>query len=88
MTLANDVLVRIPVANLTSADITLDTHGRDCSFKSDPTHSIVVKRVKIFKTEKNAEIQLVRPTEVCGKILSFKSVKASLLFSNVIDADH
>ena len=37
------------------------------------------------------EIQLVRPTEVCGKILSvkngYKSVKTALLLSNVIDAD-
>ena len=33
---------------------------------SDPTRSIVVKWVKIFKTEKTIEIQLVRLTEVCG----------------------
>ena len=36
------------------------------------------------------EIQLVRVTEVCGKVLSeknaYKSVKTAL--SNVIDADH
>ena len=50
--------------------------------------------VKIFKTEKTIEIQLVRLTEVCGKVLSeenvYKSVKTALLFykSNVIDADH
>ena len=48
--------------------------------------------VKIFKTEKPIEIHLVRLTEVCGKVLSeknaFKSVKTSLLLSNVIDADH
>ena len=48
--------------------------------------------VKIFKTEKIIEIQLVRLTEVCGKVLSkenvYKSVKTSLLLSNVIDADH
>ena len=48
--------------------------------------------VKIFKTEKTIEIQPVRPTEVCGKVLSekngCKSVKTSLLLSNVIDADH
>ena len=48
--------------------------------------------VKIFKTEKTIEIRLVRPTEVCGKVLSekyaFKSVKTALLLSNVIDADH
>ena len=39
--------------------------------------------VKIFKTEKTIEIQLVRPTEVCGKVLSkenaYKSVKTALL---------
>ena len=48
--------------------------------------------VKIFKTEKTIEIQLVRLTEVCGKVLSeknaYKSVRTSLLLSNVIDADH
>ena len=48
--------------------------------------------VKIFKTEKTIEIQLVRLTEVCGKVLSeknaYKSVKTALLLSNVIDTDH
>ena len=48
--------------------------------------------VKIFKTEKTIEILLVRLIEVCGKVLSekyaYKSVKAALLLSNVIDADH
>ena len=48
--------------------------------------------VKIFKTEKTIEIQLVRQTEVCGKVLSgknaCKSVKTALLLSNVIDVDH
>ena len=47
--------------------------------------------VKIFKTEKTIEIQLVRLTEVCGKVPSeknaYKSVKTPLLLSNVIDAD-
>ena len=45
----------------------------------------MVKWVKIFKTEKTIEIQLVRLTEVCGKVLSEKN---ALLLSNVIDADH
>ena len=48
--------------------------------------------VKIFKTEKTIEIQLVRLNEVCGKVLSeknaYKSAKTALLLSNVIDADH
>ena len=48
--------------------------------------------VKIFKTEKTIEIQLVRPTEVNGKVLSkenaYKSVKTALLLSNLIVADH
>ena len=48
--------------------------------------------VKIFKTEKTIEIDLVRLTEVCGKVLckknAYKSVKTALLLSNVIDADH
>ena len=53
---------------------------------------MLVKWVKIFKTEKTIEIQLVRLTEVCGKVLSeknaYKSIKTALLLSNVIDADH
>ena len=48
--------------------------------------------VKIFKTEKTIEIQLVRLTEVCGKVLSeknaYKSVKTALLLSNVVDVEH
>ena len=48
--------------------------------------------VKIFKTEKTIEIQLVRLNEVRGKVLSeknaYKSVKTALLLSNAIDADH
>ena len=48
--------------------------------------------VKIFKTEKMIEIQIVRLTEVCGKVSSeknaYKSVQPALLLSNVIDADH
>ena len=52
----------------------------------------MVKRVKIFNTEKNIEIQLVRPTEVYGEVLSEKnaymSVKTALLLYNVIDVDH
>ena len=49
-------------------------------------------RVKIFKTEKTIQIQLVRLTEVCSKLLSeknvSKSVNTALLLFNVIDADH
>ena len=45
-----------------------------------------------FKTKKTIEIQLVRPTEACGKVPSeknaYKSVKTPLLLSNIIDADH
>ena len=52
----------------------------------------MVKWVKIFKTEKTIEIQLVRLTEVCDEVFSekntCKSVKTVLLLSNVIDADH
>ena len=43
-----------------------------------------------LKNYKNTTI--VRPTEVCGKVQSekngHKSVKTSLLLSNVIDANH
>ena len=55
--------------------------------KSDPTGSVVVKCVNIFKTEKIIEIQLVMETEVFGKVCKM-AVKTALLFSNVIDADH
>ena len=52
----------------------------------------MVKIFKTEKTEKTKEIQLVRLTEVRDKALSeknaYKSVKTSLLLSNVIDADH
>ena len=52
----------------------------------------MVKLVKIFKTEKTIEIQLVRLAEVWGKVFSeknaYKSVKTALLLSGVIDADH
>ena len=49
----------------------------------------MVKWVKIFKTEKTIEIQLVRLTEVCGKVLSDRNaLKTALLLSNVIDVDH
>ena len=52
----------------------------------------MVKLVKIFKTEKTVEIELVRLTEVSDKVLSekkaYKYVKTALLLSNVIDADH
>ena len=48
--------------------------------------------VKIFKTEKTIEIQQVRLTEVCNKVLSeenaYKSVKTALLLSYVFYADH
>ena len=37
-------------------------------FKRDTPHSLVVISVKIFQTETAIEIQLVSPTEVCGKV--------------------
>ena len=39
----------------------------------------MVNGVKIFKTEKTIEKQLVRPTEVCGKISSEKSGYKSVI---------
>ena len=61
----------------------------DYEYQSVLTSSVVVKLVKIFKTERIIEIQLVRSTEVCGKVLSeqndYKSVKTALLLSNVVD---
>ena len=52
----------------------------------------MVIRVKHFHSVKTIEIQLVRPNEACGNVLSErngqKSVKTSLLLSSVIDADH
>ena len=50
------------------------------------------KLSKYSKLKKTIEIQLVRLTEVCGKVLSekyaYKSVKTALLLFNVIDANH
>ena len=50
----------------------------------------MVIHIKILQTEKLLEIQPVRPTQVGGKVLSekngYRSVKTSLLLSNVIDA--
>ena len=52
----------------------------------------MIKWVKKIKTKKTIKIQLVRLTEVCGKVLSgknaFKSVRTALVLSNVIDVDH
>ena len=52
----------------------------------------MVKWVKIFKTVKTIEIQLVKLTDVCDKVSNeknaYKFVKTALLLSNVIDADH
>ena len=52
----------------------------------------MIKWVKIFKTEKTIEMQLVRLNEVCGKVPSeknvYKSIKTTLLLSNFIEADH
>ena len=52
----------------------------------------MVKWIKILKIEKTIEIQLVRLTEVCGKVPSVKnankSLKTALLLFNVIDANH
>ena len=46
----------------------------------------------IQNRKEKIEIQLVSSTEVCGKVLSekngYKSVKTSLLLSNIIDTDH
>ena len=39
------------------------------NIKNCRSGSIVVIWVKIFKTEKTIEIQLVRLNEVCGKVL-------------------
>ena len=46
----------------------------------------------IWVKKTTIEMQLVRPTEVCGRVLSekyaYKSVKTALLLSNDVDADH
>ena len=48
--------------------------------------------IKILKTEKTIELELVRQTEACGKVRSektaYKSVKTPLLLSYVFDAYH
>ena len=52
----------------------------------------MIKWVKILKTKKTIEIQLVRLTGVCGKVLgeknAYKSFKTALFMANVSDADH
>ena len=54
----------------------------------DPTRIIVVIWVNLFKSERTIEIQLVRLTEVCGKVPSeknaYKSVKTALLLSKML----
>ena len=66
-------------------------HGRTGK-KTLPNTQHSGQMSQIFKTEKDIEIQLVRPTEVCGEVSSeknaYKSVKTAWLLSNVIDADH
>ena len=45
--LANDIAAPSPVANLTSADVTLVTDGRDCSFKEtyiSPSYKKIVSQ--------------------------------------------
>ena len=45
-----------------------------------------------IQTEKTIEIQLVKLTEVCGKVIcekyAYNYVKTALILSNVIDVDH
>ena len=48
------------------------------AFLRDTTRSIVVIRVNILQIETTLEIQLVRPTEVCGKVKSEKKSKSLL----------
>ena len=61
-------------------------------FKVTPQAASWSNESKYSKPKKTIEIQLVWPTEVCGKVLSkkngYKSVKTALLLSNIIDADH
>ena len=61
---------------------------REINITSDPTHSMVVIWVNIFKTEQKVEIHQVRLTEICGKILMPISPLKQQLLSNVINADH
>ena len=61
-------------------------------YQRDITRRMVVIWVKIFQAKKRTYIQVVRPTEILGKVLSEKngkkSVKTSWLLSNVINAEH
>ena len=47
--------------------------GNVMTLLSNPTCSKVFIWVKIIKTEKTIEIQLVRLSEVCGKVLREKN---------------
>ena len=67
-----------------SISFTLGSQRKRGSFfgiwaKSDPACSIVVMWFKIFKTEKTIEIELVRLSEVCGKVLSEKYAYKSVI---------
>ena len=70
----------------------LEIYNVHPSIKRDPTRSVVVNESKCSKLKKTIEIQLVRPTEVSGKVLieknGYKYVKTALLLSNVFDANH
>ena len=57
VTLPNDVPEQTPVANLMSADVTLDTDGRDRSFKGGSTPQKRVEAVN-FPLEKKEEKRL------------------------------
>ena len=48
VTLPNDVAVQTPIANLTSADVTLDTDGRYRSFNENKYNEVIIRHVKSY----------------------------------------
>ena len=64
----------------------------DMAFKVTQHTALLSYESKYSKLKKTIEIQLVRLTEVCGKVLSekyaYKSVKTASLLSKIIDVDH
>ena len=59
MTLTNDVAELSGVVNLTLADVTLETDGRDCSFNTKKGRDVVFIYIIIYTISENPTCQLL-----------------------------
>ena len=68
MTLTNDVAELSGVVNLTSADVMLATHGRDCSFNG--WGDVFPLKILVFPTIQNKNMTLFEKNgaQLCGCI--------------------